>query len=82
MQHQPTPTLAEQDKITDAGILGLLIHRDNQRPRSVEEIEREIGDPVAVADSLSRLYGGGLIHRLDDFVWATRAALMANAIRM
>jgi hypothetical protein len=35
-----------------------------------------------VTDSLNRLYGGGLIHRLDGFVWASRAAVMADEIAM
>jgi hypothetical protein len=33
-----------------------------------------------VRDSLARLYAAGLIHRLQGFVWATRAALAADAI--
>jgi hypothetical protein len=46
----------------------------------LDEIEREMGrDP---SDSLNRLYGSGLIHRLDGkrLFWATRAALMADEI--
>jgi hypothetical protein len=31
-------------------------------------------------DSLARLYGGGLIHRLEGFVWASHAAVYAEEI--
>ncbi|HSZ05433.1 MAG TPA: hypothetical protein VK778_09565 [Solirubrobacteraceae bacterium] len=76
MQHQRTLSPAEEDGIIDSGVLGLLIHRDEQRPWSKDEIDREIGQNTI--DSLNRLYGAGLIHRLDGFVWATRAAIMAD----
>lgn len=69
---------AERERHIDATSLGMLLGQDDQRPWSVDEIEREIGKETA--DSLNRLYGGSLIHRLDRFVWASRAALMAEAI--
>jgi hypothetical protein len=56
----------------DAAILDLLTISPGLW--TVEEVEREIGDGVAVADGLGRLYGSGLIHRLDGFVFASRAA--------
>jgi len=70
--------VAERENQLDSTILGMLIVRNNHRPMSVQEIEREIGKNTI--DSLSRLYSGGLIHRLDGFVWATRAAVMADEI--
>ena len=78
MQHESTPT--EEEGQIDSAILGLLIKKGVQRPWSVREVELEIGDPVEVADSLARLYGVGLIHRCGEYVWATRAALAAEAI--
>jgi len=80
MQQQRTLSPAEEDGQIDSAILGLLLGNDEQRPWSVEEIEREIGSNTT--DSLARLYGGGLIHRLDGFVWATRAAVMADEISL
>jgi hypothetical protein len=56
----------------DASILALLL--DAAGLWAVTEVEREIGDRVATADGLARLYGAGLIHRLDGFVFASRAA--------
>ncbi len=79
MPDQPTLTPLEQDAQQDAGIIGLLVDGDAQRPWSFEEIAREIG--TNPTDSLNRLYGGGLIHRLEGFVWATRAAVMAEEMR-
>jgi hypothetical protein len=71
MQDQRTLTPAEEDGQTDSAILGLLIDSDVQRPWSRDEIDREIGGDTT--DSLNRLYGAGLIHRLQGFVWVTRA---------
>ncbi len=70
----------QRESHIDATILGMLLGPDDQRPWSVDEIEREIGKEAA--DSLNRLYGGGLIHRLERFVWASRAALMAEAVEL
>jgi hypothetical protein len=79
MHDQPTLTPIQQDAQQDGGIISLLVDVDTTRPWAFDEIAREIGsDPT---DSLNRLYGGGLIHRLEGFVWATRAAVMADEIR-
>jgi hypothetical protein len=81
MPEQPTLSVAEQEGMIDQAILGLLVNTNEQRVWSFEEIEREMGyNPI---DSLNRLYGGGLVHRLDkQFFWATRAALMSDEISM
>jgi hypothetical protein len=80
MRDERTRTLAEEDIDIDSPVLGLLIGRDAARPWSREELDREIGQDTT--DSLNRLYGAGLIHRLDRFVWASRAALMAEDLRL
>ncbi len=66
----------------DAAILGLLLEPDSQRPWSDDEIAREIGDRLTVTDGLARLAGAGLVHRLNSFVWASRAALHGDALRL
>jgi len=66
----------------DSAILGLLLDPDSQRPWSEDEIAREIGDRLEVTDGLARLAGAGLCHRLKDFVWASRAALHGDALRL
>jgi len=65
----------------DSAILGLLVDPEASRPWSVDEVAREIGDEVATADGLARLTAAGLAHRIaEDFVWASRAALHAEAL--
>lgn len=78
MPDQSTPALEEG--VIDGAVIGLMIHTQDQRVWSRDEIEREIGEDVT--DSLNRLYGAGLIHRLQDFAWATRAALMTVEITL
>lgn len=80
MPEHPNSSVAEQERQTDATVLDLLRTTDNQRPWAVDEVEREAGSDAV--DSLNRLYGAGLIHRLDGFVWASRAAIMAEALQM
>jgi hypothetical protein len=76
---QPTPAIIEQDNMIDRAILGLLMQDASHRPWTVAEVEREIGEETE--DGVARLFGSGLIHKLDDFVWASRAAVMADDIR-
>jgi hypothetical protein len=73
MQDKGIETPAERDAETDSAVLGLLVY-DHAGLWSVAEVEREIGNRVAAADSMARLHGAGLIHRLENFVFATRAA--------
>jgi hypothetical protein len=82
MPNESTPTPTDEDRITDGAIFGMLSDGDEQRPWSVEEIAREMGDHNATEDGLARLYGSGLIHRCGDFVWATRAGLRSADIRL
>jgi len=78
MHDQDTRTPIEREALQDSAILSLLINEGSHRPWSVEEIGREVrNDPT---DSLGRLQGGGLIHRLERFVWAARPAVMLDAL--
>lgn len=76
MQQQRTLTPAQQDAQIDAEILRLLGDSDAQRPWAADEIVRVCA--FDTTDSLNRLYAVGLIHRLDSFAWATRAAIAAD----
>lgn len=81
MQSQPIPmTEAEQQDHTDAVILEALLDSDAQRPWAVDEVARLLNDPIDASDGLGRLARAGLIHRLDSFVFASRAALRAEKI--
>ena len=80
MHDQRTPPGFPAEADTDGAIMAMLLQPDAQRPWTACEIVREIGDEIAVVDSLRRLHGGGLIHRLDGFVFATRAALASDQL--
>jgi hypothetical protein len=80
MQDERTSERENTADQAEQAVFMLLTGREDQRPWSVREIELEIGDRVAVADSLAHLHRGGLIHRCGEFVWATRAALCADQL--
>jgi predicted transcriptional regulator len=68
-------SVSQDEQRVDVAVLGLLLATD--RMWSVDEVSREIGDPLEAADSIARLYGAGVVHRLQEFVFATRAAMEA-----
>ncbi|MEX1141107.1 MAG: hypothetical protein WD399_06755 [Thermoleophilaceae bacterium] len=39
-------------------------------------------DPIAATDGLNRLTAAGLVHRIDSFVFASRAAARASELAM
>jgi Cu/Ag efflux pump CusA len=76
---QRIPDSAREEAHIDWAILNL-IDEDNWRPRSIEEIIREYGNQLDALDSLDRLFSAGLIHRIDDFVFASRAPVRYHEI--
>jgi hypothetical protein len=78
--HDQRTSPAEQDDSTDNAILGLLL--DSPTPWATAEVAREIGDDVDATDGIARLARGGLIHRLDGFVFATRAAVRGRRLAL
>jgi DNA-binding GntR family transcriptional regulator len=74
VQHEPTATPLEDDDRTDQLVLNLLVEPD--QPWSEEEIIRELTgvSRIAVIDSLARLRGKGVVHRLNEFAFMTQAA--------
>lgn len=78
----PTRTPLEQFYDNQGTILLLLTLDDEQRLWSVDEVTRELGDRARAVDGLADLYGAGLIHRMGEFVWATRAAIRANEVKV
>ncbi len=75
MQHHRTPDLSSSAKCLDGPILGLLVGRDQQRPWSINELVRTIGQTASVLISVESLRRAGLVHRWDEFVSATNAAV-------
>jgi len=82
VQDEGTHTPAEDDEQTEATILTLLLNPKVQRPWAVDEVIREIGRPDDTTDAIARLHAAGLVHRLDEFVFATRAALRLDQIAL
>jgi predicted transcriptional regulator len=74
MQDQPNETVAEQGRRTEQTILTLVLS-GAQSIWSVEELASEIGRRMDTVDALATLQAAGLVHRCQDFVFATRAAL-------
>jgi predicted transcriptional regulator len=73
MPDETRSDVARTEDHSDWEVLNLLI--DQQRPWSVEELAREIGDRIDAIDSVARLHGAELIHRTGDgFAFITRAA--------
>jgi hypothetical protein len=54
MRDERTLTVAEADARTDSAILGLLLSRGGERPWSIEELARELGDEVEAIDGVCR----------------------------
>jgi hypothetical protein len=67
--------MAEQELQAEGAILGLLLNFDAGSFWSVEEVVRQLSTSrLDVIDGLASLQAAGLIHRVGDFVFATRAA--------
>ncbi len=70
----PAMLPAERDARMERDILALLMNRGSAGLWSVEEIELELEDKLAVTDALMRLQRSGLVHRYGELVLITRAA--------
>jgi hypothetical protein len=85
MQDDPSldsPDVLRESSVIESGIYDRLVTPNQQRPWAVRELVLEIGSRIDVEDALTRLHGAGLVHRCGEFVWATRAALAADAIEL
>lgn len=59
----------------EGAILGLLLNFEAGSIWAVDELVRQLSAPrVEVIDGLTSLEAAGLVHRLEGFVFATRAA--------
>ena len=66
---------AERQRPAEGAILGLLLNFDSGSLWSVEEVVRQLSaSRLEVIDGIASLEAAGLIHRVGDFVFATRAA--------
>lgn len=76
MQHETSAPLRTQQ-----AILSMLVFH-SERPWSVTEVEREIGEGAETTDALAQLYAAGLVHRCGEFVFATRAAIHSERLTL
>jgi predicted transcriptional regulator len=78
----PTPDPRAESDGTKAEncILLWLLDDEQQRPWSIDEIAREYGDRATAITAIANLTGTGLIHRMGDFVFASRTAIRFNQI--
>jgi hypothetical protein len=75
MQDQPTPrSVAEEFDYAERIVLDILLEPDFHGIWTVQEVARAFGDEVRAADAIAGLRRAGLVHRCDDFVFATRPA--------
>jgi predicted transcriptional regulator len=72
----PDPQPIRTEEADDWDLLLILLSHNEQRPWSIDELARELGDQTAAIDSINRLQRAGLIHRTNDgFIFATRPAV-------
>jgi hypothetical protein len=92
MHRNPIPGVepGDAEKSLDEALLGLLIH-DHPGLWSLTELNRSLtsssqtvsgNEPPThdTEDAVERLYAAGLIHRVGQFVFATRAAHAAQRL--
>jgi hypothetical protein len=67
--------MAEREGQAEGAILALLLNFEAGNLWSVEELIRQLSaSRLEVIDGLTSLHAAGLIHRIGDYVFATRAA--------
>jgi hypothetical protein len=74
MQDQPIRDIAAEFDQAESVVLDLLLDPDVPGPWSFHEIAAAMGDEVRAADAISGLHAAGLVHRCNEFVFATRPA--------
>ena len=74
MHDEPTHGLATERDAVQQALLDLLLTDEDPGLWSHDEIARAMGDPVVAIDVTHTLQAAGLLHRLGDFVFPTRAA--------
>ncbi len=74
MHDEPTHGLATERDAVQRTLLDLLLTDEDPGLWSHDEIARAMDDSVVAIDAIDTLHAAGLVHRLGDFVFPTRAA--------
>jgi predicted transcriptional regulator len=72
----------EFERQTDNDVLAIMFNDPSSWPWSIQEIAREFDRPTEAEDAVRRLAESGLVHRLGDFAFPTRAARRAAEIEI
>jgi hypothetical protein len=72
MQAQPVGN--DREEHLENVVLALLLDPHLPVLWSIDELARQLGDATDAADAVAHLRAAGLVHRCQDFVFATRAA--------
>jgi hypothetical protein len=68
------------DRMDGSERMVLLVLFRDPFPWTVEELGRELRDQGEAIDAIGRLASAGLVHRLGDFVFPTRAARRSDEL--
>jgi hypothetical protein len=71
---------AVSDEQRDSLLLNLMLCEDQAFPWSREELARTIGNQIGAFDAVARLEEDGLVHRVGEFVFPTRACRRAGEL--
>jgi hypothetical protein len=58
----------------------LILLLDDRLPWTLDELGRKLKDHADAADAIATLSGDGLVHRLGEFVFPTRAARRSDEL--
>lgn len=75
MHDQPNaPCLEWRGDEVQFTVLALLLERGSPAQWSIAELAREVGCEIATVEAVQRLDAAGLVHRVQEFVFAARPA--------
>jgi hypothetical protein len=66
--------IATIEENRELAVLTLLLDPRTPWLWSIEELARELGGELDADDAVASLHAAGLVHRCNEFVFATRAA--------
>ena len=71
---RPPADIAKIEEDGELAVLTLLLDSRTPWLWSIEELARELGSELHATDAAASLHSAGLVHRCNEFVFATRAA--------